>query len=324
MRGEIFLLTGAMGCIGAWALRHLLDDGVKVIATDLESEPLRPRLLLSEDEINQIVWEKLDVTDLDAVTDLVGKHKVTHIIHLAGLQIPFCRANPSLGAAVNVQGTINVFEAVRHNGVKGISYASSLGVLGPAEAYPETPIKDDVPLLGTTLYGVFKAANERSAQVYWQEWQVGSVGLRPYNVYGVARDQGMTADIAKAVLATAAGRAYTIRYNGPVALQHASDVARCFIQSARAEYQGAAACNLRNDVVTVEQFIATLTSLYPQAKVSCDDNPLPFPADLDDSGLRGILGTVPHIPLETAIKNDMDRFTQLINNNKIDLTQLDA
>ncbi len=45
------LVTGALGCIGAWAIRHLLDDGVDFVATDLGTDPVRPRLLLSEEEV---------------------------------------------------------------------------------------------------------------------------------------------------------------------------------------------------------------------------------------------------------------------------------
>ncbi len=325
MPNETFLITGSMGCIGAWVLRNLVDEGVNVVATDLATEPTRPRLLLADDELAQITWEKLDVTDVKTVNNMVAQHNVTHIIHLAGLQVPFCRANPSLGSAVNVVGTVNIFEAARHNGVKGLAYASSLAVLGPADNYPDRPVKDDVPLLPTTLYGVYKVANEGTAQIFWQDWQVGSVGLRPYIVYGVARDQGMTSDIAKAILATAAGRPFHIRFDGPIALEHANDVAQMFIGAARAEYQGATACNLRNDVVDVAEFVAVLKALYPHAQVTFEQNaPLPFPADLDDSGLRTILGGMPYTPLKAAIQQDMARFTKLLDAGQIDLGQLDG
>lgn len=325
MSNETFMITGSMGCIGAWVLRNLVDDGVKIIATDLATDPVRPGLLLTPDELNQITFTRLDVTDLKAVQRTVADHGVTHIIHLAGLQVPFCRANPSLGSAVNVVGTVNIFEAARHNNVQGLSYASSLAVLGPADLYPQTPVKDDVPLLPTTLYGVYKVANEGTAKIYWQDWQVGSVGLRPYIVYGVGRDQGMTSDIAKAMLAVAAGRPFHIRFDGPVALQHADDVAQMFIGTARAGYQGAAACNLRNDVVEVSTFVQTLTGMYPDAQIThAQNSPLPFPADLDDSGLRGILGEVPHTPLKTAIEQDVTRFKALLEAGKVDLAQLDA
>ncbi|MGI9400998.1 MAG: NAD-dependent epimerase/dehydratase family protein [Rhizobiaceae bacterium] len=324
MKDEVILVTGSMGCIGAWVLRHLFDQGVNVIATDLGDDPVRPRLLFSDDEIARINWQRLDVTDTNAVNDTISKNGVNRIIHLAGLQIPFCRANPPLGAAVNVVGTVNMLEAARQNDVRGLSYASSLAALGPPELYTDLPVPDDAQTAPTNLYGVYKVANEETARIYWQDWQIGSVGLRPYNVYGVARDQGMTADIAKAVLAVAADKPFHIRYGGPIALQHASDVANIFIDTARAEYQGATVCNLRNDVIDVQTFVSALSDLYPQAKITCEeDNILPFPADLDDSGLRTILGEVPHTPLEEAIQQDYEKFRELIAEDKIDLTQLE-
>ena len=269
----------------------------------------------------------MDVTDLDAVKGVVASHGVTHIIHLAGLQVPFCRANPSVGAHVNVVGTVNIFEAARHHWgeVRGLSYASSLAVLGPSHFYPDKPVRDDVPLLPETLYGVYKQANEGTARIYWQDWQIPSIGLRPYIVYGVARDQGMTSDIAKAMLAIAAGRSYHIRFGGPIALQYADDVAQMFIACARANYEGATGCNLRNDVVDVGDFVALLQSKYPGAQISYEqDNLLPFPADLDDGGLRSILETVPHTSLEGAIEQTVEMFERLIANGQIDLGQLES
>jgi nucleoside-diphosphate-sugar epimerase len=324
MSKPVFLITGSMGCIGAWVIRHLLDDDAHIIATDLSATITRPALLSSDAELKNIKWNALDVTDSSAVTKMVKEKAVTHIIHLAGLQIPFCKSNPSLGAAVNVTGTVNILQAARESGVSGICYASSLAALGDDVQYPVKPVTDDVHLLPKTLYGVYKAANEGTAKVFWHDWQVGSIGLRPYCVYGVARDQGMTADLAKAILAIAANKPFHIRFSGQVALQHASDVARIFIDSAYANYQGAATCNLRGDVIDVEDFVATLKQLYPQAQITCEKNKsLPFPSDLDDSGLRSILGNLPHTPLEEAIRADIYRFSKLITQGKIDLSQLD-
>jgi nucleoside-diphosphate-sugar epimerase len=282
---------------------------------------------MTPEDLAQVTFVQLDITDLERLQALVEQRHVTHIIHLAGLQVPFCRANPSLGARVNVVGTVNIFEAARRfqGQVQGLSYASSLAVLGPAHLYPVRPVPDNAPTYSTSLYGVYKQANEQTAQIYWQDWQVGSVGLRPYIVYGVGRDQGMTSGIAKAILATAAGRPYQIKFDGPVALQFVDDVARMFIGAARAAYAGAAACNLRNDVLTVAEFIAALRREAPNADITCASNaPLPHPADLDDSGLRTILGALPHTPLATAIRATLDQFKLLLAQNRLDLSQLDS
>ena len=123
----------------------------------------------------------------------------------------------------------------------------------------------------------------------------------------------------------AAGRPYHLRFGGPVALQYADDVARIFIETARSGYQGATACNLRNDIVYVGDFVAMVKARYPEAQLTYNaDNLLPFPYDLDDSGLRGILETVPHTPLEAAIDESVTIFKHLLAENLIDLKQLDG
>ncbi|MCB8945390.1 MAG: NAD(P)-dependent oxidoreductase [Ardenticatenaceae bacterium] len=325
MKDERFLVTGAMGCIGAWVVRQLVREGVATAVFDLATEPTRMRLLLSDEEIGRVRFMQGDMTDLAAVQTAVAESGATHVIHLAGLQVPFCRANPALGAAVNVVGTVNILQAVREAGaqVRGLAYASSLAALGPDSYYAERPIRDDVRLRPDTLYGVYKMANEHTARLYWQDWGVGSVGLRPYIVYGVARDQGMTSDMAKAILAVAAERPYHIKFGGMVALQYTADTAAMFIAAARASYQGAAVCNLRNDVVSVAEFVDTLKAIAPEATVTYEaGNLLPFPADLDDSGLRAILGDVPHTSLQTAVAETLAQFKALVAAGKVDLGQL--
>lgn len=322
---DTYLVTGALGCIGAWVLKHLVERGARVVAGDLSTDPVRPRLVMDDDQIAAIDWRILDITDKSAVEALVTEAGATRIVHLAGLQIPFCRANPSLGAAVNVTGTINIFEAARSAGVAGLAYASSLAALGPASDYDTWPLTDDAIPTPRTLYGTYKVANESAAKVYAADWGVGSVGLRPAVVYGVGRDQGVTADFAKAVLAAVAGRAFHIRSGGLIPMQYASDVAEMFIGSADAGGATARICNLRNDVIRVEAFVAALKDVVPGAAITFDEGAdFPFPADLDDAGLRAVLGTVPHTPLAEALARDAKMFGGLLEKGQIDLGQLDV
>jgi len=310
-----FLVTGALGCIGAWVLRELVHKSIPVVAFDLSNEVTRPRLLMRDDELAQIVFVQGDIGSTDQVVSLVEREEITHIIHLAGLQVPACRAHPALAASVNVVGTANVFEAARRcpGQVKGLAYASSVAVLAPDTFYRDRPIKDGVPLRPETLYGVYKMTDEHIARLYWQDWQIASVGLRPYIVFGVGRDQGLTSDIAKAILAAAADRPYHINFDGTVALQYAEDVARIFVKSARSGHKGSAACNLRNDVIEVAAFVRLLNDDAPVPHITIERNhPLPFPADLDDSGLYAILGTVPHTPLKRAIRETLFAYRSLL------------
>jgi len=110
---ERFLVTGALGCIGAWTVRTLVRDGAQVTAFDLGSDRRRLRMIMTPDELAKVSFETGDITDLDALAAALDRNESTNVIHLAALQVPFCRADPPLGARVNVLGTVNVFEAVR-------------------------------------------------------------------------------------------------------------------------------------------------------------------------------------------------------------------
>ncbi len=325
MNAEVFLVTGSMGCIGAWTLRQLAREGVPTIAVDLSTDQSRIRLVLTEEELSRITFCRVDIADLACLRSLVSHHHVTHIVHLAGLQVPFCKADPAAGARVNVLGTINILELARafSDQIRGLAYASSIAVMGPPESYPATPVPDQVVLNPGTLYGVYKQANESSARIYWNDWHVGSVGLRPFIVYGVGRDQGLTSDMAKAILAATADVPFSINFSGNVALQYTEDVARMFVGAARAEHHGAATCNLRGDVIRVEQFVEILSEEVPGSRISYRENqPLPFPAELDDQTLRFILGEMPHTPLRQAIRETAAMFTDLLENDSLDLSQL--
>ena len=108
-----FLVTGAYGCIGSWAVRLLLDEGCGVTTYDLGGSDHRLRLLLDDEELAGLDRVAGDVTDLAQLRGTMEDRGVTHLIHLAALQVPFVRADPPLGARVNVVGTVTVFEAVR-------------------------------------------------------------------------------------------------------------------------------------------------------------------------------------------------------------------
>src|SRR5215510_9433496 len=143
MAEERFFVTGALGCIGAWAIRNLVREGVPAVVYDLGGSQHRLKLILSDEELARVQFIKGDVTDLAAVEAAVKDTGTTHIVHLAGLQVPFCKADPSLGARVNVVGTVNMFEAAKRAGLKHMVYASSVAVYGQSEEYPEGALSVD-------------------------------------------------------------------------------------------------------------------------------------------------------------------------------------
>src|ERR1700733_8479338 len=87
-----FLVTGAYGCVGAWVLRDLLSTGAHVVAADIAEDSPRLGLVLDHERERRLLREVLDITDLRALEHVLDDHAITRIIHLAALQVPFCRA----------------------------------------------------------------------------------------------------------------------------------------------------------------------------------------------------------------------------------------
>lgn len=307
MGERTFLVTGALGCIGAWTVFHLQQAGERVVAFDLSDDRHRLDLLLRADAQAAVTFVHGDVSDATAVLDAVAGHGITHIIHLAALQIPFCRADPVRGARVNVVGTVNVFEAARAAGIGHLAYASSVAVFGPRALYPEGPVADDAPKEPQTLYGVTKVANEGTARVYWGENGIGSTGLRPYTVYGLGRDQGLTSDPTQAMLAAVAGRPFHINFGARMQIQWASDVARQFIIAAERPLGGAHVFNLGGPATAVAEVVALIKARYPAAELSHSDRPLPFSESFDDSRLRAHLPVV-ETPLADGVARTLAAF----------------
>jgi nucleoside-diphosphate-sugar epimerase len=319
---ERFLITGAFGCIGAWSVRRLVLEGVEVWAYDLAAQPHRMRLIMTEDQMRRVHFLHGDITAADSFERAVVDHGITHIIHLAALQIPFVKADPIQGARVNVVGSTIVFETVRRHPdqVRGLSYASSAGVYGAAEAYPPGPLAHDAPLLPPSLYGVFKQAAEGAARIYWQDHRLPSVGLRPYVVYGPGRDQGMTSTPTKAMLAAALGRPYHISYGGSVVFQHADDAASAFIAAARATVEGAPVYNLGGSFAAMESVVSAIEAAAPsvRGRITFEPRPLPLPADIDAAEFHRFLPEVGWRPLGQGVAQTVEHFRQAHRDGLID------
>lgn len=310
MTNEHFFITGVMGCIGAWVARNLVQAGARVTAFDLSEDRHRLELIMTPAEIAQIAFVRGDITDTTAVSTAVTQSNPTHLIHLAALQVPFCRANPPLGAAVNVTGTVNIFEAAKQVGLEKVVYASSVAVYGRKEQYSTRLLPHDAPLYPQTLYGVTKQANEGTARIYWQDAGVASVGLRPYTVYGPGRDQGMTSTPTQAMLAAARGEAYHISFGGYNGFQYTDDIARLFIQAARTPFQGADVFNIKGAVAHMREVVAAIETAEPAAsgRITYEETPLPFPDGQDDVALRAWLGDIPDTPLAEGVAQTIAHF----------------
>ena len=249
-------------------MRALLDREQEVVTYDLGGSDHRLRLALTADELEALRQIDGDVTDLAALEQVMDEHDVTNVIHLAALQVPFVRDDPVLGSRVNVTGTVNVLEAVRRRGdaMGPVVYASSIAALKADAEYP------------STLYGVFKLANEGTAAGYFADFGVPSVGLRPHTIYGPGRDQGLTSAPTAAMVAAARGEAYEIPFGGSLQLQYVADAGEAFVRASEVQAEGASVHNLDGPVASVEEIVAAIEAAEPRRPDHLRRGPAAVPA----------------------------------------------
>ena len=306
------LITGAGGCIGAWTIAMLLKNNIDVIACDLTNNKKRPELLIDSQDLSKVPWIEGDISDTESVLNTIEKYKPESIIHLAALQVPFCAADPTGGAKVNVVGTVNVMEAAKQNSIKRIAHASSMA------AHSFLPGSDSLK----TLYGAYKMCDEQISEVYWQDHKVPSVCLRPAIVNCVGRDQGMTSKQTVAILAAALGQPYDIPYKGNVSHLSAAEVASAFIHSVSYDGDGAFVFDIFGESVNINETIKMIKEIKPNAKITSSGSEMPFPSKLSDIPLREHLkeriNDYGSIDTKTMISETIKAFEILIQAGKID------
>ena len=308
------LVTGAQGCIGAWTVKALLDRGLDVVTYDLDPNPRRLEMIASPEQVARIVIRTGNIEDTGRVTALVKEDGITHIVHLAAQLMPHCQATPVAGAMVNVIGTLNVFEAARHAGRPvRVVYASSSAVWGPEEAYASGKLSEAEPLKPSTHYGVFKQANEGNARAFYLADGISSIGLRPWTVYGVGRDAGLTAGPSLAIKAVALRRPFQIRLTGHMDLQYVEDVAGAFVECLLSPLEGAHVFNLEGSVVTIEEFIQELERQSPGAAklITANGPQVPVAYRMDGSLLAATVPGIRHTSLQSGVRRTLDLFAHL-------------
>lgn len=297
------LVTGAGGAIGAWVIAALIGRGIDCVAFDLSDDRRRLRLVMDERRVNGVRWTTGNIADWAAVNAAVADLKPSAIIHLAALQVPFVKADPVLGAQVNVVGTVNVFEAARRHGVRRLVYASSVAAFtDPRTGFPNT------------LYGVYKLADEGIGRIYADDWDVPNIGIRPHTVYGPTRDQGMTSAPTKAMLAALTSRNYEIPFTGPISFQYVGEVAEIFVRCAQVEIaaRDSRVFDIATPPVTVEAIIDEIKKRAPGARITAKGQPIPLPSKFDASALRALVGDWEETSLADGVRRTMDAFKDLL------------
>jgi len=319
---ETYFITGAQGCIGAWIVKALAERGDVPVVFDNSNDARRLSAIMEFDALERVHFVIGDITNRDEVQKALLDSSARRVIHLAGLQVPTCKANPAKGALVNVVGTLNVFESASIAQVERVVYASSAAVFGMSE--DDMPIDETAKCEPTTHYGVFKRTNEGNARVYFLDNELSSVGLRPLTVYGVGRDTGLTSDPTKAMKAAVVGLPFHIRFSGSTDFQYVADTATAFIACADHAPKGAHIFNLHGETVEIAQIARFINENVGRELITFSGAPIPIAPALDDAAIREMIGDLPSTPLKKGIRETMQRFALLKDAGRLDVNDIES
>jgi UDP-glucuronate 4-epimerase len=183
-----FLVTGGAGFIGSHVCERLLRDGHSVWAFDDLNPFYDPQFKqhnLREIQSLARPFEFVhgDITNAAALAEIFSSVKFDQVIHLAARAgVRPSLADPALYQRVNVEGTVNVLEAARKNGVKKIVIASSSSVYG---LNSKVPFSESDPVVSAiSPYAASKLACEALGHVYHHIYKMDVTMLRFFTVYG--------------------------------------------------------------------------------------------------------------------------------------------
>jgi len=146
----------------------------------------------------------LDIRDWPAVRKAIDDFRPEVIYHLAAQSLPTVSwANPWETMDSNVQGTVNVFEAVRHIRGNGspdydpmVVVACSSAEYGASLTPDRVPIREDAPLLPLHPYGVSKVTQDLLSFQYWQNYRIRCVRARIFNTTGTRKKADVVSDFS--------------------------------------------------------------------------------------------------------------------------------
>lgn len=181
------LVTGAAGFIGFHVASRLLAEGARVVGVDNLNDYYDPQL--KRDRLDRLRgrdgfrFEKVDVSDREAVAGLFEAGAFDRVVHLAAQAgVRYSLENPHSYVDSNLVGFVNMLEGCRHGEVPHLVFASSSSVYGANEKQPYSA--EDTVDHPVSLYAATKKSDELMAHAYASLYDLPVTGLRFFTVYG--------------------------------------------------------------------------------------------------------------------------------------------
>ena len=270
LRVDKVLVTGGQGMVGAAVCRALLTEGRQPVIADVHTDNT-----LIADVAHACIVEQADIRDLDRLHALARLHSPVAIVHLAGLVGPEVERDSARAIAVNLEGSVAVFECARQAGIARVVLMSSKMVYGPAlPSYQHPyyqPVPESHPREPHKLYGKLKRAVEDIADHYGKAYGLDMVALRCGATYGPGKfgRNDKVSPVMGLIEAAFHGRPFQVA----VGAQQGDDL--CYIAevgngimavlNAPARPGGLRCYNISSGLITLGEVAQTLREIFPSA-----------------------------------------------------------
>ena len=304
------LVTGALGQIGSeltTALKKIYGDANVItsdVATSNLSEAFQP-------------YEQLNVLDKTRLGEIIKKHNINVIYHLAAILSAAGEKNPSLCWDVNMNGLYNILEAARELKIKQIICPSSIAVFGPETPCDNTP--QETIILPKTMYGLTKAAGELVCDYYVAKFGIDVRGLRyPGLISYKTLPGGGTTDYAVEIFYEAIkNKSYTcfLKADTTLPMMYMQDAIRGTISLSQADFSSLkhhSNFNFAGISFSCEELAAEITKRIPEFKINYKPDfrqkiADSWPKSIDDSSSKNEWGWKPQFGLPEMVDDMLDK-----------------
>lgn len=300
-----YLVTGGAGFIGSHLATELVERGHRVRVLDNLSTGHRHNLA----HLPDVELIEGDLADLDACVGAVKG--IDYVLHQAAIpSVPRSVADPITSNRSNIDGSLNILVAARDAGVRRLVYAGSSSAYGDT---PTLPKREDMPTQPLSPYALQKLVAEQYCQMFTRLYQLETVTIRYFNVFGPRQDPGSPYSGVISLFSTALleGRQPTIYGNGEQTrdFTYVANVVDGVLRACEAPDASGEVINVAtagrislNDLLhTMNRILGTsIEAIYKEARIGDVRD-----SQADISKARTLLGYAPIVDLEEGLRRTL-------------------
>lgn len=300
------LVTGVNGFVGNYLSKYLIEQGYTVYGTVIEDNVV----------MENVNIQRMNLLNKDEVIRTIKSINPDHIYHLAGQSaVGLSWKEPTLTMDVNINGTINLLDAVRENNIDGkvliIGSSDQYGVIKPEDC----PISERHELNPSSPYAISKVTQEQVSRLYINSYKMNIIMVRAFNHIGPMQSKNfVVSDFASKIAEIEKGAEPIIRVGNLEAYRDFTDV-RDIVRGYYMLMKNGKIGEVYNigsgNAYKIQDILSTLLSLSnTQIKVEIDPERL-RPSDVpiiqcDNSKIKSHINWMSQYDIKNTLKDTLD------------------